>query len=375
MLRTVELEVRHLRALCAIADTGSVRKAALQLGMTQPSLTTQLRRIEGAIGGVLFTRGQTGSRPTPLGHSVLSRARPIVAEMTALVMAARDAACGMGGLCLRLGSVGGPTVAAWLRRVHRRLPGRDTTIHIEVSSAALIQLLATNQLDVALVQEPAGFPLHLPPGLERRVVVDCEPRFVALAAGHPVAALGCVALPELADDSWIVDPTADHDCAALRRALSTAGLNPRLLQVRDTATAADLVASGEAVRLCQPTAEPTDGTVVRPLLGDPLTARLSLVSRTGALSITEIDALYEDVAYAYEELARGSAAYRAWRERRGEIRPPGAYGAPHAPSPVPPADHTSPAPPAPPPPHTVLRAPAVRLSPTGATQEHRHLSA
>ncbi|EME97541.1 putative small neutral protease regulatory protein [Streptomyces mobaraensis NBRC 13819 = DSM 40847] len=343
--------------------------------MTQPSLTTQLRRIEGAIGGVLFTRGQTGSRPTPLGHSVLSRARPIVAEMTALVMAARDAACGMGGLCLRLGSVGGPTVAAWLRRVHRRLPGRDTTIHIEVSSAALIQLLATNQLDVALVQEPAGFPLHLPPGLERRVVVDCEPRFVALAAGHPVAALGCVALPELADDSWIVDPTADHDCAALRRALSTAGLNPRLLQVRDTATAADLVASGEAVRLCQPTAEPTDGTVVRPLLGDPLTARLSLVSRTGALSITEIDALYEDVAYAYEELARGSAAYRAWRERRGEIRPPGAYGAPHAPSPVPPADHTSPAPPAPPPPHTVLRAPAVRLSPTGATQEHRHLSA
>ncbi|MFI0741401.1 LysR family transcriptional regulator [Streptomyces sp. NPDC021100] len=375
MLRTVELEVRHLRALCAIADTGSVRKAALQLGMTQPSLTTQLRRIEGAIGGVLFTRGQTGSRPTPLGHSVLSRARPIVAEMTALVLAARDAACGMGGLCLRLGSVGGPTVAAWLRRVHRRLPGTDTTIHIEVSSAALIQLLATNQLDVALVQEPAGFPLHLPPGLERRVVVDCEPRFVALAAGHPVAALACVALPDLADDSWIVDPTADHDCAALRRALSTAGLNPRLLQVRDTATAADLVASGEAVRLCQPTAEPTDGTVVRPLLGDPLTARLSLVSRTGALSITQTDALYEDVAHAYEELARGSAAYRAWRERRGEIRPPQAYGAAQPPSPVPPADHPAPAPPAAHPPHAVLRAPAVRLSPTGAPQERRHLSA
>ncbi|MGI5337807.1 LysR family transcriptional regulator [Streptomyces sp. CA-181903] len=375
MLRTVELEVRHLRALCAIADTGSVRKAALQLGMTQPSLTTQLRRIEGAIGGVLFTRGQTGSRPTPLGHSVLSRARPIVAEMTALVMAARDAACGMGGLCLRLGSVGGPTVAAWLRRVHRRLPGTDTTIHIEVSSAALIQLLATNQLDVALVQEPAGFPLHLPPGLERRVFVDCEPRFVALAAGHPGAALGCVPLSALADDSWIIDPTADHDCAALRRALSTAGLNPRLLQVRDTATAADLVASGEAVRLCQPTAEPTDGTVVRPLLGDPLTARLSLVSRTGALPITEVDALFEDVAHAYEELARGSTAYRAWRERRGEIRPPEAYAASQLPSPTPPVDHTPPASPAAPPPHAVLRAPAVRLSPTGAPQEHRHLSA
>ncbi|WP_171161921.1 LysR family transcriptional regulator [Streptomyces sp. I05A-00742] len=348
MLPTVELEVRHLRALCAIADTGSVRKAALQLGMTQPSLTTQLRRIEGAIGGVLFTRGQTGSRPTPLGHSVLSRARPIVAEMTALVMAARDAACGMGGMCLRLGSVGGPLVTAWLRRVHRRLPGTDTTIHIEVSSAALLQLLATNQLDVALVEEPAGFPLHLPPGLERRVLVACEPRFVALAAGHPAAALPCVALSELVDDSWIVDPTADHECAALRRALTAAGLNPRLLQVRDTATAADLVASGEAVRLCQPTAEPTDGTVVRPLRGDPLTAQLSLASRSGALSITEIDALYGDVTDAHADLAHRSTGYRAWLERRAEIRPP-------APA--------------------VLRAPAVRLSPTGTPQGHRHLSA
>ncbi|MGW6513119.1 helix-turn-helix domain-containing protein, partial [Streptomyces niveus] len=35
----MELEVRHLRALCAIADAGSLHKAARQLGMSQPSLT------------------------------------------------------------------------------------------------------------------------------------------------------------------------------------------------------------------------------------------------------------------------------------------------------------------------------------------------
>src|SRR5438874_11585612 len=64
MLRSVELEVRHLRAVCAIADAGSVRRAARELGMTQPSLTTQLRRIEKALGGQLFFRGATGSRPT-----------------------------------------------------------------------------------------------------------------------------------------------------------------------------------------------------------------------------------------------------------------------------------------------------------------------
>lgn len=61
----VELDVRHLRVLCAIADSGSLRKAALQLGMTQPSLTTQLHRIERAVGGTLFTREQTGEAGPP----------------------------------------------------------------------------------------------------------------------------------------------------------------------------------------------------------------------------------------------------------------------------------------------------------------------
>ncbi|MFC5720046.1 LysR family transcriptional regulator [Streptomyces gamaensis] len=313
----MELEVRHLRALCAIADAGSVRKAALQLGMTQPSLTTQLRRIEAAIGGLLFTRGQTGSRPTPLGHAVLSRARPIVAEMAALVAAARDAAAGIGGARLRLGSVGGRVVTEWLRRIHRRLPETDVTIHIEVSSTTLLQLLATQQLDVAFVHETEGFPLHVPPGIQRRVLATGEPRFVAVAAAHPAARQHVVSLTDLAADSWIVDPTADHEWAAMRRAFTAAGLNPRLVHVRDNATAADLVASGEAVRPCQPTAEPTAGTVIRPLHGDPLTAELSLAIRPGALSACEHDALFTDLEDAYIALARGNPTYRAWLEGQG----------------------------------------------------------
>jgi DNA-binding transcriptional LysR family regulator len=311
----VELEVRHLRALCAIADAGSVRKAALQLGMTQPSLTTQLRRIEDAIGGLLFTRGQTGSRPTPLGHSVLSRARPIVAEMTALVTAARDAAAGTGGARLRVGSVGSRVVAGWLRRIHARLPDTDITIHIEVSASTLLQLLATNQLDVAFIHETEGFPLHIPAGVERRVLVSREPRFVALAATHPAARRPVIGLAELADDSWIVDPTADHEWAALRRAFTSAGLNPRLVHVRDNTTAADLVASGEAVRPCQPTAAPTPGTVLRPLAGDPLTAEVSLAARPCALPPPEFDALFTDLETAYAEAARRNTAYRTWLGR------------------------------------------------------------
>ncbi|MEV7182350.1 LysR family transcriptional regulator [Kitasatospora sp. NPDC093679] len=311
----VELDVRHLRVLCAIADTGSVRKAARRLGMTQPSLTTQLHRIERTIGGRLFTREQTGSRPTALGHSVLSRARPVISEMDALVAAAREEAAGPGRRRLRIGSVGSRAVAAWLRRVHDRLPDTDTTIHIDISAIALLQLVAAEQLDIAFVHESEGFPLRVPPGTEQRVLMAREPQFVALAEGHPAASRPVVRLADLAGDTWMVDPTADHEYAALRRVFAEAGLDPRVVQVRDNATAAELVASGEAVRPCQPTSPPGPGTVLRPVHGDPFAVRLLLTWRPGAIGGQVLDDLYTDLRRAYLDLASVNPAYRAWLRR------------------------------------------------------------
>ncbi|QKW23536.1 LysR family transcriptional regulator [Kitasatospora sp. NA04385] len=310
----MELDVRHLRVLCAIADTGSVRKAARRLGLAQPSLTTQLHRIERTIGGRLFTRERTGSRPTALGHWVLSRARPVITEMDALVAAARAEAAGPGRR-LRIGSVGSRAVAAWLRRVHDRLPETDTTIHIDISAIALLHLVAAEQLDTAFVHESEGFPLHVPAGTEQRVLVAREPQFVALAATHPAAGRPVVSLADLARDTWMVDPTADHEYAALRRVFAEAGLDPRVIQVRDNATAAELVASGEAVRPCQPTSPPGPGTVLRPVHGDPLAVRLLLTWRPDTVGGPALDGLWADLCHAYLDLAGANPAYRAWLRR------------------------------------------------------------
>ncbi len=270
--------MRHLRALCAIADTGSLRKAARQLGMTQPSLTTQLRRIENTIGGRLFSREVTGSRPTPLGRSVLCRARPIVAEMNALLNEVRQEAGQTADARLRIGSTSSRAVVGWLRRLRARYPDTDTTIHIDVSANALLQMVAANQLDVAFVHEVEGAPLRVPEGVERRVLVAREPQFVALAETHPAAARSVVRLADLAADQWMVDPSVDGEGPGLRRVLAAAGLNPRVVY-GDYLTAADLVASGEVVTPCQPTARSRQGVAVRPLYGDPLMVRLFLASR------------------------------------------------------------------------------------------------
>ncbi|QNP65248.1 LysR family transcriptional regulator [Streptomyces genisteinicus] len=316
----MELEVRHLRALCAIADTGSLHKAARRLGVSQPSLTTQLRRIETFLGAPLFARERTGCRPTPLGRAVLSRARPLVGEMTALVAEAQAAAAREGGPVLRIGSTASRALAGWLRLLRGRFPGTDLSLHMDVSANALLSMAAAGQLDVAFVHEVEGCPLRMPDGLDVRVLVDREPQFVSMAGDHPAAAAAEVDLADLAHDRWMVDPTVDGEWDGLRRVLAAAGINPPVLHC-DYHTAASLIAVGEAVAPCQPTSVPRDDMAIRPLRGDPLAVRLLLCSRPGAREL--FDAAYADLAAAYREAALRAAAYRQWLLRQGSplLRP------------------------------------------------------
>ncbi|MEU4796191.1 LysR family transcriptional regulator [Streptomyces sp. NPDC023327] len=312
----MELEVRHLRALCAIADTGSLHKAARQLGMSQPSLTTQLRRIENALGGQLFARERTGCRPTPLGRIVLSRARPLVTEMRSLVSETRAAAARTAdGPRLRIGSTASRAIPGWLRRLRIRLPGTEISLQMDVSANALLRMVDAAQLDVAFVHEVEGSPLRMPETLRRRVLLDREPQFVSLAADHPAAGRPVVRLGDLADDRWMVDPTVDGEWDGLRRVLTAAGLNPPVLH-GDYLTAASLVATGEVVALCQPTSRGRAEMAVRPLHGDPLGVRLLVAARAEE----ELDAVYGELEAAYWEAARQSPAYAQWLLRAGDPR-------------------------------------------------------
>ncbi|ANB04618.1 peptidase [Streptomyces ambofaciens] len=305
----MELEVRHLRALCAIADAGSLHRAARRLGVAQPTLSTQLSRIEQALGGPLFVRERTGCRPTPLGRTVLGRARPLLADMSTLVREARAAATG-GDSRLRVGSTASRALAGWLRRLRR--PGLEPSLQMDVSANALLRRVADGQLDVAFVHEVEGCPLHVPEGLRLRVLVEREPQFVMLPADHPAAARSVVRLADLAEDRWMVDPTVDGEWDGVHRMLRAVGLDPRVLH-GDYHTAASLVATGEVVTVCQPSSQSRPDMAVRRLYGDPLGVRLLLAARTR----TEVDAVYPALEEAYWEVARQSTAYREWLEHTG----------------------------------------------------------
>jgi hypothetical protein len=60
----MRIERRHLEVVIAIAEAGSISKAAAELAIAQPALSAQLSRIERTLGGPLFERGSRGSTPT-----------------------------------------------------------------------------------------------------------------------------------------------------------------------------------------------------------------------------------------------------------------------------------------------------------------------
>ena len=96
------MELRHLRYFVAIAEERSFTRAAERLWVAQPSLSTQVRRLEAELGVKLLERHPRGVEPTPAGELFLARARVALAAADAAQATGRDFAAGVNG-SVRLG--------------------------------------------------------------------------------------------------------------------------------------------------------------------------------------------------------------------------------------------------------------------------------
>src|SRR5579864_316229 len=87
------LGLRELRAVLAVAELGSFRRAAADLGYTQSALSHQVSALEGALGWPLFHRpgGRAQVRLTPAGEAVCRRARRVLSEVEAVAADAEEA--------------------------------------------------------------------------------------------------------------------------------------------------------------------------------------------------------------------------------------------------------------------------------------------
>ncbi|MFG3052336.1 LysR substrate-binding domain-containing protein [Kitasatospora sp. NPDC048239] len=315
----MELEIRHLRMICAIAETGSLTRAAASLRLTQPGLSAQLRRIESMLGGPLFDRRPTGAVPTAFGETVLTRARAVLPTVDELLNASTLAARTDSSTSrIRIGSVNAPLLGGLITALRTHRPGTRIASRAQGSSVPLIDDLAHGRLDAAVVGDCPGYELPARPGVVLRPVVT-EPVFVALPAGHRLAARPEVHLGELEDEDW-VSPRPDDD--RVREYWSTTfhatGHRMRTVHEAEGRLLLELVRSGHAVSLCQATFEEVPGIAVRPIAGDPLWYR-HLIAWHQAGQLAALDtALVEHARAAHRVAAERSSAYQRWLRVAGD---------------------------------------------------------
>ncbi|SEB83096.1 DNA-binding transcriptional regulator, LysR family [Streptomyces misionensis] len=267
----MELELRHLKTIRAIADAGSLTRAATALGLAQPALSAQLRRIERALGGALFERGRHGVRTTALGELVLERTRIVLPAVSELQReAARFARTrGEEGERLRLGGTHGPLLGALVDRLADAAPGTTVTTCASWSERELAEMLTEGRLDFALAGTCGSTPPPESPHLVwEEIAVD--PVFVMLADGHRLARGREIGLAALADEEWACVPGDGCFADCFTAACARAGFAPRRMYETDTASCVHLVQVGRAVGLCRATFPPTPGLAIRPLAGTPL---------------------------------------------------------------------------------------------------------
>ena len=80
MAEPFDLNLRHLRALGAIAECGNISGAARQAGLSQPALTQGLAKLEAQFGTALFDRHPHGMEVTPTGIKVTELAPGVTRE-------------------------------------------------------------------------------------------------------------------------------------------------------------------------------------------------------------------------------------------------------------------------------------------------------
>lgn len=289
------MNLQELRYLVAVAEHRHFGRAAEACNVSQPTLSSQIRKLETELGVTLLERTNKRVDVTPVGSQILAHARRALAEagqMEAVARAAKDPLVGP----LKLGVI--PTLAPYLmpillKPLRQAYPG--LTIELwEDQTRALIDGLRNHRLDAALLATAPDAPEIT------EIALFDEPLLAALPLDHPRARSRMVSEESLADEMLVLADghcLANHALAACGKAASTRTGQPSMrgalpaqrsalqnsMQAATLETLVNLVAAGYGVTLIPALAAGSlaqRGIALRPLAGQS-SRTIRLASRPG----------------------------------------------------------------------------------------------
>jgi LysR family hydrogen peroxide-inducible transcriptional activator len=194
-----DLKLKDLRYLVAVADTRHFGRAAERCFVSQPTLSTQLKKLEQYLGVQLIERQPKRVALTAAGEEIVARARRILEasdEVVTLARAHRDPLAG----ALRIAML--PTIGPYLlprvaRDIRKALPRLDLRLY-EYPTAAMLAKLRAGEIDLGILALPVDLD-----GLEARELYD-EAFMVAVPASHALAKRPTIRVQDLQGETLLL---------------------------------------------------------------------------------------------------------------------------------------------------------------------------
>jgi LysR family transcriptional regulator, regulator for metE and metH len=237
------LELRHLRTLVALRDSGSLVEAAERVFLTQSALSHQLKDLEDKIGTRLFVRKTRPVSFTTAGKRLLRLADEILPQFHA---AGRDLERIVGGEVGRLFmAIECHSCFEWLLPAINTFRERWPEVELDISGAfnfAPLPALARGDLDLVITADPVWeLDLSYRP-------LFCYEAQLAVAPAHPLARRDWIVPADLADQTVISYPVEQSRLDLFKRFLNPAGVEPAHLRSAElTPMIIQLIASGRGV--------------------------------------------------------------------------------------------------------------------------------
>lgn len=237
------LDLGQLRAALAVRETGTVTRAAEDLGLSQPAVSRLIAALETELGFDVFERTRRRLVLTERGREFLDEAQSAMRSMARLSVMAGELRRGRHGL-LRVGAIAplalglvAPAIAAYRR------DAPSVTVEVDLlPRARQIEELRAGRIDIALAAMPfSGAGLRVEPILEADAVC-------VLPASHRLARRRVINLSDLAEEGFVLASPA----SILRQRLDDAFRQSNIVQrtvsvVENMSLVAVLVSAGAGV--------------------------------------------------------------------------------------------------------------------------------
>lgn len=259
------IELRHLRTLAALAETGSLTAAAERLHLTQSALSHQLKDLEQRLGLAVLNRSARPPRPTQAGLRLLELAERVLPQVEEAVSGLKSLARGEHGRLAIASEC--HSCLEWLlprlRGYRAHFPGVELDVLLSASLDPLPKL-HEGSVDVVLSPDP-----HATAGLLWTPLFAYEMRLV-VAPSHRLAGRAFITPEDLRDEILLVYPVARGRLDIFTRFLWPAGIEPaRVRPVESTALLLELAALEQGLAVLPDWAAiPAQGRVAALRLGE-----------------------------------------------------------------------------------------------------------